>query len=165
MNPIIQFGAIPVFVDVELGTYCASIESIEKAITPKTKAVMMAHTMGVPFDLTELRDLCNTHGLWLIEDNCDALGSKFNDKFTGTFGDLSTISFYPAHHITMGEGGAVLTQNDDLALIARSFRDWGRDCFCSGGENNSCGRRFSQQCGSLHLGMIISMFTATLAII
>ncbi|MDA9781124.1 lipopolysaccharide biosynthesis protein RfbH [Amylibacter sp.] len=152
VNPIIQFGAIPVFVDVDLGTYCASIENIERAISPKTKAVMMAHTMGVPFDLTELRDLCDAYGLWLIEDNCDALGSKYDNKFTGTFGDLSTVSFYPAHHITMGEGGAVLTQNDDLALIARSFRDWGRDCYCSGGENNSCGRRFSQQCGSLPYG-------------
>lgn len=152
VNPIIQFGAVPVFVDVDLGTYCASIENIERAISSKTKAVMMAHTMGVPFDLTELRDLCNAHGLWLIEDNCDALGSKYDNKFTGTFGDLSTVSFYPAHHITMGEGGAVLTQNDDLALIARSFRDWGRDCYCSGGENNSCGRRFSQKCGSLPYG-------------
>ena len=152
VNPIIQYGAVPVFVDVELGTYCASIENIEKAITPKTKAIMMAHTMGVPFDLSALRDLCTSRGLWLIEDNCDALGSKFNNQFTGTFGDLSTISFYPAHHITMGEGGAVLTQDDELAMIARSFRDWGRDCYCSGGENNSCGRRFSQQCGSLPFG-------------
>lgn len=125
VNPVIQFGAIPVFVDVQLGNYCATIEDIERAITPKTKAIMMAHTMGVPFELSELRALCDKNNLWLIEDNCDALGSKYNDKFTGSFGDLSTVSFYPAHHITMGEGGAVMTSNDDLARIAQSFRDWG----------------------------------------
>jgi CDP-4-dehydro-6-deoxyglucose reductase, E1 len=152
VNPVIQFGAIPVFVDVQLGNYCATIEDIERAITPKTKAIMMAHTMGVPFELSELRALCDKNNLWLIEDNCDALGSKYNDKFTGSFGDLSTVSFYPAHHITMGEGGAVMTSNDDLARIAQSFRDWGRDCYCAGGENNSCGRRFSQQCGTLPFG-------------
>lgn len=152
VNPIIQNGAVPVFVDVQLGTYVPRIEDIEAAIGPKTRAVMMAHTMGVPFDLTELRQLCDSYKLWLVEDNCDALGSRYDGQYTGSFGDLSTISFYPAHHITMGEGGAVLTNNDDLALIAQSFRDWGRDCYCAAGENNTCGIRFSQQCGTLPYG-------------
>lgn len=152
VNPIIQNRAVPVFVDVQLGTYVPTLAAIEAAIGPKTKAVMMAHTMGVPFELRALRDLCDHHGLWLIEDNCDALGSRFEGQYTGTFGDLATVSFYPAHHITMGEGGAVLTNSDDLARIARSFRDWGRDCYCAGGENNTCGKRFSQQFGSLPYG-------------
>ena len=128
VNPIIQNQAVPVFIDVELGTYAPGIVSIEAAITPKTKAIMIAHTMGVPAELQELRELCDRYGLWLVEDNCDSLGSTYNDQYTGTFGDLATLSFYPAHHITMGEGGAVLTNNDDLARIAASFRDWGRDC-------------------------------------
>lgn len=152
VNPIIQNGAVPVFVDVELGTYTPTLEAIEAAIGPRTKAVMMAHTMGVPFELTELRALCDRHGLWLIEDNCDALGSRYDGQLTGTFGDLATVSFYPAHHITMGEGGAVLTNDDELARIARSFRDWGRDCYCAGGENNTCGKRFGQQFGTLPFG-------------
>ena len=152
VNPVIQNQAIPVFVDVELGTYAPRLESIEAAIGPRTKAVMLAHTMGVPGELSELRDLCDHHGLWLVEDNCDALGSRYDGRYTGTFGDLSTISFYPAHHITMGEGGAVVTDDDDLARIARSFRDWGRDCYCSSGENNTCGKRFTQQFGSLPFG-------------
>lgn len=152
VNPIIQNGAVPVFLDVELGTYTPTLAAIESALGPKTKAVMMAHTMGVPFELTELRELCNRHGLWLVEDNCDALGSRYDGQYTGTFGDLATVSFYPAHHITMGEGGAVLTHDDELARIARSFRDWGRDCYCIGGENNTCGKRFGQQFGSLPHG-------------
>ncbi|MBK8637465.1 MAG: lipopolysaccharide biosynthesis protein RfbH [Chromatiaceae bacterium] len=152
VNPIIQNGAVPVFVDVQLGTYTPTLDAIQAAIGPKTKAVMMAHTMGVPFELRELRDLCDRHHLWLIEDNCDALGSRYDGQYTGTFGHLATLSFYPAHHITMGEGGAVLTNFDELARIARSFRDWGRDCYCSGGENNTCGKRFSQQFGTLPHG-------------
>ena len=152
VNPIIQNRAVPVFVDVELGTYVPTLERIEAAIGPRTRAVMMAHTMGVPFELTELRALCDRHGLWFIEDNCDALGSRYDGRFTGTFGDLSTVSFYPAHHITMGEGGAVVSNDDGLARIARSFRDWGRDCYCAGGENNTCGKRFSQQFGTLPFG-------------
>ena len=152
LNPAVQFGAVPVFIDVELGTYTPTIEAIEAAIGPKTRAVMMAHTMGVPFELSELRALCDRHNLWLVEDNCDALGSRYDGQYTGTFGDLATISFYPAHHITMGEGGAVITNDDNLARIARSFRDWGRDCYCAAGENNTCGKRFSQQFGSLPFG-------------
>jgi CDP-4-dehydro-6-deoxyglucose reductase, E1 len=152
VNPIIQYGAVPVFVDVELGSYVPALATIEAAIGPNTKAVMMAHTMGVPFELRELRELCDRHNLWLVEDNCDALGSRYDGQFTGTFGHLGTVSFYPAHHITMGEGGAVLTDDDELARIARSFRDWGRDCYCAGGENNTCGKRFSQQFGTLPFG-------------
>jgi CDP-6-deoxy-D-xylo-4-hexulose-3-dehydrase len=141
-----------VFVDVQLGTYTPTLEAIEAAIGPRTKAVMMAHTMGVALELDELRDICARRGLWLVEDNCDALGSRYGDRYTGTFGDLATLSFYPAHHITMGEGGAVIVNDDELARIARSFRDWGRDCYCSGGENNTCGKRFGQQFGSLPFG-------------
>jgi CDP-4-dehydro-6-deoxyglucose reductase, E1 len=152
VNPIIQNRAVPVFVDVELGTYTPTIAAIEAAISPRTKAVMMAHTMGVPFDLSDLRQLCDRHGLWLVEDNCDALGSRYDGQYTGTFGDLATLSFYPAHHITMGEGGAVITSDGQLARIARSFRDWGRDCYCAGGENNTCGKRFTQQFGTLPYG-------------
>lgn len=152
VNPIIQNRAVPVFVDVELGTYTPTLERIEAAIGPRTKAIMMAHTMGVPFELRELKELCDRNNLWLVEDNCDALGSRYDGQHTGTFGDLSTFSFYPAHHITMGEGGAVATNDDNLARIARSFRDWGRDCYCAGGENNTCGKRFSQQFGSLPFG-------------
>ena len=152
VNPAIQFGAVPVFVDVQLGTYVPTLDAIEAAIGPQTKAVMMAHTMGVPFELRELRALCDQHNLWLVEDNCDALGSRYDGQYTGSFGHLATVSFYPAHHITMGEGGAVLTNDDELARIARSFRDWGRDCYCTGGENNTCGKRFSQQFGTLPHG-------------
>ncbi len=152
VNPILQNDAIPVFVDVQLGTYTPTIAAIKAAIGPQTKAVMMAHTMGVPFEMTELRDLCDRHHLWLVEDNCDALGSRYAGQYTGTFGHLATLSFYPAHHITMGEGGAVITNDDELARIARSFRDWGRDCYCAGGENNTCGKRFSQQFGTLPHG-------------
>jgi len=152
VNPIIQNQAVPVFVDVELGTYVPTIERVAAAMGPKTKAVMIAHTMGVPYDVETLADLCRRKNLWLIEDCCDALGTKLNGRPVGTFGDLATISFYPAHQMTMGEGGAVITSDELLARIARSFRDWGRDCYCSGGENNTCGKRFSQQFGTLPLG-------------
>jgi len=152
VNPIIQSQAVPVFVDVELGTYVPALASIEAALSPRTKAVMIAHTMGVPYPVREVREFCDHHSLWLIEDNCDALGSRYDGRLTATFGDLATFSFYPAHHITMGEGGAVATSNEDLARIARSYRDWGRDCYCSGGENNTCGKRFAQQFGTLPFG-------------
>jgi CDP-6-deoxy-D-xylo-4-hexulose-3-dehydrase len=150
--PIIQNRAVPVFVDVELGTYVPSLDKIEAALSPRTKAVMVAHTMGVPYAVRELRELCDRRGLWLVEDNCDALGSRYEGRLTATFGDLASFSFYPAHHITMGEGGAVAVANEDLARIARSFRDWGRDCYCAGGENNTCGKRFAQQFGTLPFG-------------
>lgn len=152
VNPIIQNGAVPVFVDVELGTYVPTFAQLEAALSAKTKAVMIAHTMGVPFPVAEVRQWCDQHRLWLIEDNCDALGSRYDGRLTATFGDLATFSFYPAHHITMGEGGAVAVANEELARIARSFRDWGRDCYCAGGENNTCGKRFAQQFGTLPFG-------------
>jgi CDP-4-dehydro-6-deoxyglucose reductase, E1 len=152
VNPIIQNRAIPVFVDVEMGSYVPSLGRIEEALGPKTKAVMIAHTMGVPFEASELRDLCDRRNLWLVEDNCDALGSRYGGKPTGSFGHLASFSFYPAHHITMGEGGAVATDDEDLARIARSFRDWGRDCYCTGGRNDTCGKRFQQKFGSLPFG-------------
>ncbi len=150
--PILQNRLVPVFVDVNLGDYTAIPERLAQAVGPKTKAIMMAHTMGVPFDLDAVMELVKKHNLWLIEDNCDALGSLYHDRLTGTFGHLATFSFYPAHHITMGEGGCVITNDDDLARIARSVRDWGRDCYCTGGENNTCGKRFGQQSGSLPYG-------------
>jgi CDP-4-dehydro-6-deoxyglucose reductase, E1 len=152
LNPILQNGAVPVFVDVELGTYVPSLEKIEAALSPRTRAVMVAHTMGVPYPVREVRDFCDQHGLWLVEDNCDALGTRYEGRLTATFGDLASFSFYPAHHITMGEGGAVAAANEDLARIARSFRDWGRDCYCAGGENNTCGKRFAQEFGTLPFG-------------
>lgn len=152
LNPILQNQLVPVFVDVNLGDYTAIPERLASAIGPKTKAIMMAHTMGVPFHLDAVMDLVKRHNLWLIEDNCDALGSTYRNKFTGTYGHLSTFSFYPAHHITMGEGGCVATDDDDLSRIARSIRDWGRDCYCAGGESNTCGKRFSQQFGNLPYG-------------
>jgi CDP-6-deoxy-D-xylo-4-hexulose-3-dehydrase len=150
--PLVQHQLVPVFVDVNLGDYTAVPEQLERAIGPRTKAVMMAHTLGVPFDLDAVLALAKKHGLWVAADNCDALGSRYRGRLTGTFGDLATFSFYPAHHITMGEGGAVATNDPSLARIARSFRDWGRDCYCAGGENNTCGTRFSQQFGSLPAG-------------
>jgi CDP-6-deoxy-D-xylo-4-hexulose-3-dehydrase len=150
LNPILQNKLVPVFVDVNLGDYTAIPERLAGAIGPKTKAIMMAHTMGIPFHLDTVMDLVNKHNLWLIEDNCDALGSTYRDKLTGTYGHLSTFSFYPAHHITMGEGGCVATDDDDLARIAQSYRDWGRDCYCAGGESNTCGKRFRQQFGYDH---------------
>jgi CDP-4-dehydro-6-deoxyglucose reductase, E1 len=152
LNPILQNQLIPVFVDVNFGDYTAIPERLAEAIGPKTKAIMMAHTLGVPINLDVVMDLVKKHDLWLIEDNCDALGSKYRDRLTGTFGHLSTFSFYPAHHITMGEGGCVATEDDELARIARSFRDWGRDCYCAGGENNTCGKRYGQQFGTLPAG-------------
>ena len=150
--PIIQNRAVPVFIDVELGTYVPTIAAIEAAISRKTRAIILAHTMGVPFPAREVRALCDRHGIWLVEDNCDALGAKCAGKLTGGFGDFSTCSFYPAHHITMGECGAVATDNPELAKIAKSFRDWGRDCWCPPGVSNSCGKRFSQQFGTLPEG-------------
>ena len=150
--PIIQNKLVPVFIDVELGNYNAIADRIEQAISPKTKAIFMAHTLGNPFNLDIATQLAKTNKLWLIEDNCDSLGSKYDGKLTGTFGDLATVSFYPAHHITMGEGGSVITNNEDLARIARSFRDWGRDCYCASGEDNTCGVRFTQQFGNLPHG-------------
>ncbi len=150
--PLVQNRLVPVFVDVGLGDYTAIPARIEEAVGPKTRAIVMAHTMGVPFDLDTVMRLAREHDLWVVEDNCDALGSRYAGRLTGTFGDLSTVSFYPAHHITMGEGGCVLTGDDLLGRIARSIRDWGRDCYCAGGENNTCGKRFSQQFGSLPYG-------------
>ena len=150
--PIVQNQLVPVFVDVNLGDYTAVSAQMEEAVSSKTRAIFMAHTLGNPFDLDTAQRLAKEHDLWLIEDNCDALGSKYRGKLTGTFGHLATSSFYPAHHITMGEGGCVVTDDDLLARIARSFRDWGRDCYCSGGESNTCGKRFSQQFGSLPAG-------------
>lgn len=152
VNPIIQNGLIPVFIDVGLGSYNASFESVEKAISKKTKAVFIAHTLGNPFEADKIRELCDKRGLWLIEDNCDALGSEYDGRFTGTFGHLMTCSFYPAHHITMAEGGAVLTNDQLLNKIVRSFRDWGRDCQCPTGVDNFCGNRFGQQFGDLPIG-------------
>ena len=149
--PIVQNRLIPVFVDVHLGTYNALVEQVADAIGPLTRAIFMAHTMGNPFEVEAVVEIARKNNLWVIEDNCDALGSRYTGKLTGTFGDLATCSFYPAHHITMGEGGCVLTNSEDLARIVRSFRDWGRDCYCSGGENNTCGKRFTQQFGTLPL--------------
>jgi len=152
VNPIIQFGAIPVFVDIDPATLNVNADLIEAAITPRTKAIMLAHTLGNPFDLRKVKSLCEKHGLWLVEDCCDALGSTYDRRMVGTFGDIATLSFYPAHHITMGEGGAVFTNNGELAVIAESFRDWGRDCYCKPGCDNTCGVRFAQQHGDLPFG-------------
>ena len=152
VNPIVQFGAIPVFVDVDLKTHNVNVDLIEAAITPKTKAIMLAHTLGNPYNLNKVKELCNEYNLWLIEDCCDALGAKYDGKHVGTFGDIATCSFYPAHHITMGEGGAVFTNNSDLITIAESFRDWGRDCYCKPGCDDTCGKRFDQQLGDLPQG-------------
>jgi CDP-6-deoxy-D-xylo-4-hexulose-3-dehydrase len=152
VNPIIQFGAVPVFVDVELGTYNIDVTQLEAAISPKTKAIMLAHTLGNPYNLEVICAICKKYNLWLIEDCCDALGSTYDGKMVGTFGDIGTMSFYPAHHITMGEGGAVFTNNPELKLIAESFRDWGRDCYCPPGKDNTCGKRFCQCFGTLPAG-------------
>lgn len=152
INPIIQNGLVPVFLDVEIGTYNIKAESLEKALSSKTKAIMIAHTLGNPFDLDKIMDFANKYDLYVIEDCCDAVGSTYKGKKVGTFGHLATVSFYPAHHMTMGEGGAVLTNNDTLHKIATSFRDWGRDCYCNPGADNTCGRRFTQQFGSLPIG-------------
>lgn len=152
VNPVIQFGAVPVFVDIELGTYNIDSSRIEAAINPKTKAIMLAHTLGNPYNLEVVTALCRKHNLWLVEDCCDALGSTYNGKMVGTFGDIGTLSFYPAHHITMGEGGAVFTNDPELKRIAESFRDWGRDCYCPPGKDNTCNRRFGWKLGSLPEG-------------
>ena len=152
VNPIVQFGAIPVFVDVDLKTHNINADLIEAAITPKTKAIMLAHTLGNPYNLEKVKGLCDKYNLWLVEDCCDALGAKYNDQHVGTFGDIATCSFYPAHHITMGEGGAVFTNNSELITIAESFRDWGRDCYCDPGCDNTCEKRFEQQLGELPQG-------------
>jgi len=152
VNPIIQFGAIPVFIDIKIPTYNIDENLIEEAITKKTKAIMLAHTLGNPFNIKKIKEICEKYKLWLIEDSCDALGSKFDNKNVGTFGDLASLSFYPAHHITMGEGGAVFTNSKKLERIAESFRDWGRDCYCEPGKDNTCNKRFSWQLGDLPFG-------------
>lgn len=152
VNPSLQYGLVPVFVDVELATYNINAALIEQAITDKTKAIMIAHTLGNPFNLGVVKQLAEKYQLWLIEDCCDALGSTYNDQLVGTFGDIATVSFYPAHHITMGEGGAVMTNNAQLKKLLESFRDWGRDCYCAPGCDNTCGQRFAQQLGTLPFG-------------
>ena len=152
INPIIQFGAIPVFVDVKLPTYNIDEELIERAITNKTKAIMIAHTLGNPFNIKKVKELCSKYNLWLVEDTCDALGSKYENQYAGTFGDIATLSFYPAHHITMGEGGAVFTNSIKLKRIAESIRDWGRDCYCEPGKDNTCKKRFDWKLGDLPYG-------------
>ena len=152
VNPISQTGAVPVFVDIELGTYNIDASKIEAAIGAKTKAIVLAHTLGNPFNLDIVLGLCKKHDLWLVEDCCDALGSTYRGQMVGTFGDIATLSFYPAHHITMGEGGAVFTNNSELKQIAESFRDWGRDCYCPPGKDNTCGKRYCWKLGDLPLG-------------
>lgn len=156
VTPIIQYGAVPVFVDVTIPQYNIDVSLLEEAYSEKTKAVMLAHTLGNPFNLKAVKDFCNKHNLWLVEDNCDALGSRYRidgeEKFTGTIGDIGTSSFYPPHHMTMGEGGAVYTNNPLLNKCIRSFRDWGRDCVCASGQDNLCGHRFDKQYGELPFG-------------
>jgi CDP-4-dehydro-6-deoxyglucose reductase, E1 len=152
VNPILQFGAVPVFVDIEMGTYNIAADKIEEAISSKTKAIMLAHTLGNPFNVSIIKALCEKYNLWLVEDCCDALGSEYMGQKVGTFGDIGTLSFYPAHHITMGEGGAVFTNNVELKKIAESFRDWGRDCYCPPGKDNTCSKRFCWQLGTLPAG-------------
>jgi len=152
VNPIIQFGAVPVFVDVDRLTHNIDASKIEAAIGPKTKAIMLAHSLGNPFNLDVVTALCKKYKLWLVEDCCDALGTTYRGQMVGTFGDIGTLSFYPAHHITMGEGGAVFTDHDELKTIAESFRDWGRDCYCPPGKDNTCGKRFCWKLGDLPEG-------------
>lgn len=152
VNPMIQYGAVPVFVDIDIPTYNINPELIESAITSKTKAIMIAHTLGNPFNLSVVTQIAERYNLWLIEDDCDSLGATYGGKKTGTFGDLATVSFYPAHHITMGEGGAVLINNIKLKMITESFRDWGRDCYCETGSDNTCRKRFEWQLGDLPFG-------------
>ncbi|MFZ6657245.1 lipopolysaccharide biosynthesis protein RfbH [Undibacterium sp. TJN19] len=152
VNPILQFGAVPVFVDIDRITHNIDVSKIEVAISPKTKAVMLAHSLGNPFNLDVVSALCKKYNLWLIEDCCDALGSTYRGQMVGTFGDIATLSFYPAHHITMGEGGAVFSNNEELMAIAESFRDWGRDCYCPPGMDNTCGKRFCWKLGDLPEG-------------
>jgi CDP-4-dehydro-6-deoxyglucose reductase, E1 len=152
INPMIQYGCIPVFVDIEIPTYNVNAALIEEAVTPKTKAIMLAHSLGNPFNLNEVMRIAKKYNLWVIEDDCDSLGATYDEKKTGTFGDLATLSFYPAHHITMGEGGAVLVNNRDLRMLALSFRDWGRDCYCDPGVDNTCRKRFDWCLGELPCG-------------
>lgn len=152
INPIIQNGLVPVFIDSEIGSYNIDVNQIEEAITPKTRAIMVAHTLGNVFDIGKIKKICEKHDLWLIEDSCDALGAQYKGQYAGTIGHIGTFSFYPAHHITMGEGGAVVTSDKDLYRILMSFRDWGRDCWCPPGKDNSCNRRFEQQLGNLPFG-------------
>jgi CDP-4-dehydro-6-deoxyglucose reductase, E1 len=152
VNPILQFGAVPVFVDVDLATHNVDADLVEAAVSPKTKAIMLAHSLGNPFNLEAITEICRKHNLWLVEDCCDAFGATYNGRPVGTFGDIATLSFYPAHHITMGEGGAVFTNDAQLKLIAESFRDWGRDCYCQPGKDNTCGKRFGWKLGELPEG-------------
>jgi CDP-6-deoxy-D-xylo-4-hexulose-3-dehydrase len=152
INPMIQFGCIPVFLDIDIPSYNIKAEDIEKAITPKTKAIMLAHALGNPFNLSVVMAIAKKYNLWVVEDDCDSLGATYEGKKTGTFGDLATLSFYPAHHITMGEGGAVLVNNASLKKITESFRDWGRDCWCPPGKDNTCGERYCQKLGDLPEG-------------
>ena len=152
VNPSVQNGLVPVFVDIELGTYNVDIRALEQAVGPKTRALMFAHTLGNPFDVAAVTEVARRHNLWLIEDCCDALGATVGDRHVGTFGDLATLSFYPAHHITMGEGGCVLTGSPRLKTLVESFRDWGRDCWCDPGKQNTCGKRFDWELGELPRG-------------
>jgi CDP-6-deoxy-D-xylo-4-hexulose-3-dehydrase len=152
VNPALQFGAVPVFVDADLSTYNIDASKVEAAITSKTKAIMIAHALGNPFDLDAISAICKKYNLWLVEDCCDALGSTYDGRKVGTFGDIGTLSFYPAHHITMGEGGAVFMNDSELKIIAESFRDWGRDCYCQPGTDNTCGKRFCWKFGGLPEG-------------
>ena len=152
VNPIIQNGLVPVFVDIELQTYDAVIDQVREAISPKTRAIMMAHTLGNPFDVAQIKSICQEHDLWLVEDSCDALGSTYDGKRTGSFGDTATVSFYPAHHITTGEGGAVFVNKPLIRKQVESFRDWGRDCYCATGHDNTCHKRFEWQLGNLPKG-------------
>lgn len=152
VNPILQLGCVPVFIDVDKDTYEVDTDELEKALSPKTKAIMIAHTLGNPFNVDAVSEFCKKHGLWLVEDNCDALGSKYNGQYTGTFGDVATFSFYPAHHITTAEGGAVVTNSPILSKIIRSIRDWGRHCWCPTGKDNTCKNRYNWQLGKLPKG-------------
>ena len=152
VTPIIQNGLVPVYVDVDIPTYNIDAEALKGAISSKTRCIFLAHTLGNPFNIDLVMQIAEENDLWVIEDNCDAFGSKYKGKYTGTFGHLATISFYPAHHITTGEGGAIITNNSKLANLVRAFRDWGRDCYCAGGENNTCGKRFTQKFGTLPVG-------------
>jgi len=152
VNPIVQNNLTPVFLDIEMGTYNIDASRLEEAVGPHTRAVMLAHTLGNPFNLDAVLDVCKRRGLWLVEDNCDAVGSKYRERLTGSFGDMAAVSFYPAHHITMGEGGCVLTSQPQLKKVVESFRDWGRDCWCAPGKDNTCGKRFEWQLGGLPYG-------------
>jgi len=152
VNPILQHGAVPVFVDVDIPTYNVDVSKLDAALSERTRAIMIAHTLGNPFNLAAVIEFAKRHRLWLVEDCCDALGAEYAGRRVGTFGDLATLSFYPAHHITMGEGGAVLIANSELKAIAESFRDWGRDCYCAPGKENTCGKRFCWQLGDLPYG-------------